>query len=55
MDDFREEIPYNAVGGAVQSVGLQSEMTYMWSMARSVKDSFETQSIVIVSQAPSQI
>lgn len=33
LDDYREEISNDAVGAAVQSVGLQSEMPATWSMA----------------------
>ncbi len=54
LDDFTEEISYDAVGATVQSVGLQSEMPAAWSMAISAGESFESQSTV-VSLAPSQI
>lgn len=51
LDDFTEEISYDAVGVAVQSVGLQSKMSAAWSMAISAGESFESQSTV-VSLAP---
>ncbi len=54
LDDFTEEISYDAVGATVQLVGLQSEMPAAWSMAISAGESFESQSTV-VSLAPSQI
>lgn len=52
LDDFTEEISYDAVGAAVQSVGLQSEMTAAWSMAIFAEDSFESQSTFVASLRP---
>jgi len=55
LDDFTEEISYDTVGAAVQSVGLQSEMTATWSMEISAEDVFVPQSTVVASLTPAQI
>ncbi|KAL1278521.1 hypothetical protein QQF64_025194 [Cirrhinus molitorella] len=55
LDEYTEEVSYDAVGAAVQSVGLQSEMTAAWSMAISTDDAFMPQSNIIASLSPAQV
>lgn len=55
MNEYTEEISYDTIGAAIQSVELQAEANAAWSMAISIRDACAPQNTSIVSLTPEKI